>query len=192
MEPIAIFPGRLQPPHNDHLALIERALTLVRGPLVLALLVGGGRASDTFGHEAAEHHEPARNPFTFLQRAAMIDAALPPHARSRVRVVPLPRPECAWDVCVSAFPGPRLWVVPDAGDPFDDAKAAWLTAHAEAVARPRITPTTDGRLVRALVARGDPELRRHVPEPVADLIEAWQQKQRLDAAWRTSWAHEPE
>ena len=42
MEPIAIFPGRLQPPHNDHLALIERALALSPGYPSARRRLGGG------------------------------------------------------------------------------------------------------------------------------------------------------
>lgn len=115
------------------------------GTLAVGLLVSAGEPSarDAFGEEAAEHHRPERNPFTFLQRAAMLEAAL--GRRERLRIVPMPRPECAWELVIAMFPMPRVWIVPDAGDPFDDAKARWFEERDEAVLRPRVLPTTDGR-----------------------------------------------
>ncbi len=62
--------GRFQPFHNEHLALLERALAL--GDRVLVVL------------GSASHAPNAKNPFTDSEREAMILGALPPEERSRV------------------------------------------------------------------------------------------------------------
>lgn len=173
-----ILPGRHQPPHNDHLALIRAALAQV--PPDSSLAVGlvfarpaAGRPLDPFDAEAREHHDPARCPFSVLERMAMLEAALDAELRyadrRRVRVIPLPRPEADWALVEAMLPGPRTWIVPEVGEDFDDAKAAFFRARGDRVVRVRVRTTTDGRTVRALL--DDPErLARHVPAAVARCI----------------------
>jgi nicotinamide mononucleotide adenylyltransferase len=174
-----IFPGRFQPPHNDHVALVDGALDALNAPgtigcpLYLGLIVHapdvpaipGATAID---RQARPHHEPARNPFSFAERRAMWRAVYANRTRAPI-VIPLPRPEAGWPWIVAAFPGPRCWIVPDQGEALDDAKAAFFVARGDRVVRPALVPSTDGRRVRALL--GDPaRLRQHVPQPVADVI----------------------
>ena len=174
-----ILAGRHQPPHNDHLAIVRSALQRVPGALVLGLIVQrppAGAPETAFENEARLENDPARCPFTFLQRLVLVEAmllSLPVEQQDRVRIVPLPRPEAEWPLVEAMFPGDRAWVVPDVGDAFDDSKAHWLRARGERVERVRIArKTTDGRTVRGLLDRPE-ALARHVPPLVAHLIRHW-------------------
>jgi nicotinamide mononucleotide adenylyltransferase len=170
---IHILPGRHQPPHNDHLALIERTLELVEGPLFVGLIVSplaNDAATSAIEVEARRQNDPARAPFTFAERMAMLDDALDERlestARARARVVALPRPEAFWPLVLAMFPEERTWIVPDLGEDFDELKAAWFAAKNDRVLRVRVPPTTDGRRVREMIAAGDPDLEHHVPSAV--------------------------
>lgn len=175
-----ILPGRHQPPHNDHLRILERALD-VAPRVVVGLIVHCAREDEpatAFERLAHEENDPSRAPFTLLERIAMFEAALAPWAadlRARVTVLGIPRPESDPTLVDGMFPGERVWLVPDLGDAFDDAKARWFSARAERVVRIPLEKTTDGRRVRA--ALDDPEaLRRHVPAAVAAWISSRRQQ----------------
>lgn len=165
-----VFPGRLQPPHNDHLLFIERALERIEAPLVIGLITSetAPLPAAGFAARADEHHRPERNPLDYLARRRLLEAAITERGldRYRLRIAPIPRPELDWETIVSRLPGPRCWVVPDAGDPFDDAKAAFFAERGEGVLRVPYQMTTDGWTVRRLWASGDRSLERHVPRAV--------------------------
>ena len=175
-----ILPGRFQPPHNDHVALVREVATTVPPPLYLGLIVHApDLAADPDAHmgldsEARQHNQPERNPFTFAERHAMWQYIL---ARELADVpapiiLALPRPESAWSWITSVFPGQRTWIVPDCGEAFDDMKARFLSCKGDRVARVAQRPTTDGRQVRALL--GDPaRLATHVPPSVAACVAAF-------------------
>jgi hypothetical protein len=177
-----IFPGRFQPPHRDHVAIAVRAAHELGRPYWLGIVVdapavrafdGGEDGEDArFAASADPHHEPDRNPLSFPDRQALwneiLRRRLPPGLRPFV--VPLLRPETCWAWIAAAFPGPRAWIVPECGDPFDDEKAAFFRRKGDRVLRPRHRPTTDGRIVRALLAVGSPDLAVHVSPEVVALV----------------------
>lgn len=72
---VCVLIGRFQPFHNGHLALLR--LALAQAPLCV-VVVGSA-------HSAAS----PKNPFSFDDRKAMIEQALRPDERERVRVVPV-------------------------------------------------------------------------------------------------------
>jgi nicotinamide mononucleotide adenylyltransferase len=167
---VYILPGRHQPPHNDHAAIIRRALELIDGDLFLALITRDPAASlfavSELDREAQQQHAPERTPYSFRERHEFIRALLTPAENARVHVIPLPQPETSWGYITAVFPEPRTWIVPAIGERFDDLKAAFFRECGDEILRVTITATTDGRRVRALAERGDPELARHVPPAV--------------------------
>jgi nicotinamide mononucleotide adenylyltransferase len=177
--PTYILPGRWQPPHRDHLAILWRAITRCAEPIHLALLVDGMSDSSVdpvFTHEADEHHSPTRNPFTWPQRVELLEQViqtLPERTRQRVRMVPMPRPEKAWDWITRVFPHQRVWIVPSGQDPFDDDKAEFFLRQGDEVLRVPSPDTTNGWHVRELLAQGDPALRQHLPAGVYSRLVAW-------------------
>src|SRR5439155_24513037 len=129
--------------------LIRKTLASLRGaPLVIGLIVDvpGARARTRFEREAKAQNGSDRCPFSFVERAEMLEAALSPRERRRIRVVALPRPEAAWPLVTAMFPGPRTWIVPRGGEAFDQAKARFFAARGDDVLRIDFRPATDGRV----------------------------------------------
>lgn len=171
-ERVYLLPGRHQPPHNDHRALIRAALAAIPpgAALGLALITRDPAAAviavSALDREAQKHHAPERTPYSFLERRSFVRAMLTREENARVHVIPLPQPETSWGYVCAVFPEPRTWIVPAIGEPFDDLKAAFFREQGDEVLRITAPITTDGRRVRELAARGDPELARHVPPEV--------------------------
>ena len=184
VERYTILPGRFQPPHNDHVALVRQLAATVSDPLYLGLithaplLVAGPEPDmpemEHFDAEARRQNQPERTPFTFAQRAAMWRSIFVTEMDDlpAPQVIALPRPESAWPWIEAVFPGLRTWVVPDCGEPFDDMKARFFAARGDRVIRPRLPATTDGQVVRSVL--GDPgRLAENVPICVATWVTAW-------------------
>lgn len=129
-------------------------------------------APDTdFEREAHHHHTADRAPFSFDLRRQMLEAALreclPAVSRRRVRIIPLPRPELDFAIIESIFPAPRVWIIPRAGEAFDELKAQFFAGRGDGVIRVPIEPRVSGREVRALVAaEAWTELEHHTPRGV--------------------------
>jgi nicotinamide mononucleotide adenylyltransferase len=176
-----IYPGRFQPPHNDHVVAIRRALDICGDPFFLGLIVhapASDSAPSQFEREARLQNSRERNPFPFYRRLRLLEAVLgeelPPEERLRVRIIALPRPEAFWDWICALFPDARRhWVVPQCGEAFDDMKAEFFAGKGDTVVRVAYNSSTDGRLVRDLIAQGSPELQRHVPAAVTRSLQAW-------------------
>lgn len=172
-ERVFILPGRHQPPHNDHVALLRRALeTIAPNPLYLALIIADPRPAPNLV-SATEHHAAERNPYSYAERVELVHAALSAETatiRERIHLLALPRPELYWPLVTEIFPEPRIWLVPDTGENFDDLKASFFRAQGDEVLRIPLPPTTDGRLVRDLAKSNSPELAHHVPRAVFELL----------------------
>jgi cytidyltransferase-like protein len=87
-EPIGMVHGRFQPFHLGHLSLVRAALA--RFPFVLV-----GVTNADSGHSAPEPTDPDRaalhaNPFTFTERALMIQGALWTERPGATMVTPFP------------------------------------------------------------------------------------------------------
>lgn len=168
---LTILPGRHQPPHLDHLRILRASLERVDGPLLVGLIVdvpARGPAESDFEADAREHNSPERCPFSFEERADMLESALTPRERRRVLVVPLPRPEAAWERVLEMLPGKRTWIVPDVGEEFDEAKAKFFRGKGDRVLRVRVIPRVSGWDVRkAIAARDLKRIQQLVPEPIA-------------------------
>jgi bifunctional NMN adenylyltransferase/nudix hydrolase len=72
---VSVYVGRFQPFHHGHLALLQRALALA--PLCVVVIGSANQA------------RTPKNPFTWGQRAQMINDALPSAERARVRLLPM-------------------------------------------------------------------------------------------------------
>src|ERR1035441_7121964 len=145
-----ILPGRFQPFHNDHLVVLRKALQIC-SPIVLGIVVTTPTTSDAatpFEAEARRQHGPERNPFSPRQRLEMITACLQEDLGdqgSLVFPILLPRPEANWNIIASMFPGTRTWIVPSAGEEFDEMKARFFESCGDEVMRLEVQPTTSGR-----------------------------------------------
>jgi len=100
MRDALVFIGRFQPFHNGHKAVIEAALEQAQEVVVV---VGSSFAARNI-----------RNPFTFEERKAMIEAVFPNETTSM------------HNTFGSLQQGPRLHIVPVSDFPYDDNK--WVNA----------------------------------------------------------------
>ena len=100
MRDALVFIGRFQPFHNGHKAVIEAALEQAKEVVVV---VGSSFAARNI-----------RNPFTFEERKAMIEAVFPNETASM------------YNTFGALQQGPRLHIVPVSDYPYDDNK--WVNA----------------------------------------------------------------
>ena len=100
MRDALVFIGRFQPFHNGHKAVIEAALEQAKEVVVV---VGSSFAARNI-----------RNPFTFQERKAMIEAAFPDESAVMLSMTGVIQQ------------GPRLHIVPVSDYPYDDNK--WVNA----------------------------------------------------------------
>src|SRR5262245_1271083 len=100
-----ILPGRHQPPHRDHFALIRAALERTAPEVLYLGLIVSAPSDDPAGTEleaeARRQNDPARAPYSFDRRRRLIEAAV---SDPRLRIVPLPRPEASWPLIEAMFP----------------------------------------------------------------------------------------
>jgi nicotinamide-nucleotide adenylyltransferase len=91
--PVIAFTGRFQPFHRDHLAMVRHALSLAQQVVVGITNPDGTRRN---AHPSSAHrHLDAANPFSYAQRAALIESALAAEAvpPTRYRIIPFPLEE---------------------------------------------------------------------------------------------------
>src|SRR5262249_696587 len=150
--------------------IIRRALERIDGALILALITRDPASPSPrteLERESLEHHAPERTPFTFRERARFVRMMLSAEENARVDIIALPQPEPAWSFVTAIFPEDRTWIVPHVGtgggengggEKLDALKAAFFEERGDRVLRIPIHPTTDGRRVRELARRRDPDL----------------------------------
>ena len=173
-----ILPGRHQPPHFDHLRLIACALEQIPDELNVGLIVSPaleGEPDTQFEREAREHHAPDRAPFGFALRRRMLELALSESLSAadfaRVRILPLPRPEVSFELVQAIFPDPRVWIIPEVGEAFDEMKARFFLDRGDQVLRLRLRCEISGRTVRDLIeAEAWKQLETYAPLSVIQLI----------------------
>lgn len=95
MRRYACVTGRFQPVHDQHLQLIEMALT--RADRVIVAITNPDSDSRRAEATSAHRHTPQANPFSYFERSLLLQAALCARGwGSKVLIVPfdLTRPEC--------------------------------------------------------------------------------------------------
>lgn len=151
--------GRFQPLHGGHVQLIEEAL---RSCASVVVAVGSSTEPPS-----------ARNPFTFEERQAMLQAVFPGLA---VVGVPDVHDDARWARHCLALTGPV-----DRAFGNDEHSLGLLRAAGVATASPGLVRRADweGARIRQMMAEGDPAWRRRVPAPVAGLVASWGGEQRM-------------
>jgi hypothetical protein len=154
--------------------------TLVLG--IVAPVVGiVGEVSD-FVTVAEEHHVAERNPWTITTRllalARVGEMLSREHPGKSIAISAIPRPDVAWETLRSWFPGDRTWIIPDACEEFDEAKAAYFRNKGERIVRFNGETEVDGRLLRARFAEDMVTAASLLPGIVRDVfVDGWQYRQ---------------
>jgi hypothetical protein len=164
LERYVIFAGRFQPFHNGHYSvLLQAARDLRRNELLLVAVmtsVGCGQSPDgAFSVKAEEHHGRNRNPWSVATRLVVLSTVtnmLRDEAPGKsVAILAMPRVDIAWDLVTQWLPGRRTWVVPLAGEDFDESKVSFFKERGDHVRRYTDTSGVSGRELRAYFEAGD-------------------------------------
>jgi hypothetical protein len=147
--------------------------------LVLAAIATRTGAADAlvdgeFAAAAAEHHQPERNPWSVSTRLRALAKLLPALAISypgkEVVTCALPRPDFDWNTVTAWFPQSRSWVIPSAGESFDETKAEFFRRKGDAVVRYNDATQMSGRILRELWREGrTEELVQFLPDALRDV-----------------------
>ncbi len=155
----ALVVGRFQPLHLGHVQLVKAAREAFGE---VAIAVGSTTAKPS-----------ARNPFTFEERKAMLQAVFP---GVPIYNVPDIHDREAWVAHCLAITGPIDRVYGND----ENSQSLFETAHVD-VARPGLVKREEleGTAIRALMIEGDPAWRKLVPKEVAALMDKWDAPRRL-------------
>ena len=175
---VYIFSGRFQPFHNGHKQVFEQLCKKVNATDTIVLGVIAPfepKEADIkdreFYYASEEHHKPDRNPWEVtVPLYAVSRVARLSHYSGRIITTLLPRPECGWQTIQSWFPQKRIWVIPSAGEDFDEKKYEYFTKMGDEVIRfPDIT-NISGRELRGFYKnRQYKEFACNVPEEIVDI-----------------------
>jgi cytidyltransferase-like protein len=171
-----LYCGRFQPFHNGHLAVIQQILDNSEGPLIIGVIINAIRSRSSIPEDTwelaqmgDERQAEDLNPVPLLDRLEMIGKALnEANLSSRIRVLPMPRPESYWELVIAMVPGTRTWVLTDSSDPFELGKQRFFISRGDRISVVKSRIAIRGTDVRASLARGDSEVRSLVPKAVFD------------------------
>ncbi len=173
-----IFPGRFQPFHNDHDAVVQRFLQdFPDAILCLAIVFDFAideASADDYDIQSIEHFRPERNPWSPWQRLSSIQGYIRSLGTSRLLTTLIPRPSRlhSWKIIDGMFPIQRTWIIPACGEAWDDKKADFFKEMGDEVVRISITSQVDGLSIRnALAQKQFDFVVRSVPVAIWKAIE---------------------
>lgn len=150
-----IFKGRFQPFHNGHLQVVNKVLDMLKqgDMLVIAAMCRFDYPIDIidkdFSEEAFEHTLPERNPWgSVVALEAISEVSKVLSGKHKIITTLMPYPNLAWNIIKMWFPANRVWVIPDAGESFDDAKEKFYESQGEKVIRIVDDSNISGRELR--------------------------------------------
>lgn len=162
-----IFAGRFQPFHIGHWRVVKQVIPQLQAQdqLILATVAPMAAAEDSitakpidagFAATAQEHHLPERNPWSTAQRLLALRAIAQQvetsHPNLSIATTAIPRPAYGWAFIQAWFPGERVWVIPKAGEAFDEAKNEFFLNQGDQTLRVEDNSQISGRELRQLWA----------------------------------------
>ena len=171
-----IFAGRFQPFHNGHKQVFDKICEKMSSTDVLVLAVVSPYTSDSIKDESfviasTEHHDADRNPWYVSVPLTAVSriARLCPRSEQVITTL-LPRPEYGWDIIEKWFPGDRVWIIPNAGEDFDEKKSSYFRSLGDRVERISDTTGVSGWNLRNLYKEGNyNEFKSFVPDGIAEI-----------------------
>ena len=170
-----LFCGRFQPFHIGHEMVVRKLIRSCSREDHIVVCVIHAHNQDDFGGSrdlipgAAEHHCSERNPWPVEVRLRALHAlrdalAAEMISRSALSVTAIPRPDSYFENMKRWFPSERVWVIPRAGEDFDERKASFFTEKGERVVRIVDSTKVSGwRLRTAWYDRNREEFDKFVP-----------------------------
>ena len=160
-----IFAGRFQPFHIGHLQVLEHVLKSFNPEDNLILGVVSPFKSNivldtNFLHLASEHHLPERNPWSVSQRIkALSNLTNEIKGKYKLNIVTtaIPRPDYGYETIIKWFPEKRIWIIPNAGEAFDESKSLFFISRGDEVLRINDNSKISGYEIRTAIKNGKSE-----------------------------------
>ena len=171
-----IFKGRFQPFHYGHLQVVEKTLEMLSSDdiFIIATMCSFDVEIEPidkhFAEMAAEHRQPERNPWgsvKALEAITEVSKYFIGRNNTSILATFLPYPNLAWPIIKNWFPPNRIWIIHDAGEEFDDAKAQFYSNQGEKVIRIKDDSEISGRELRTYYYSHD---RRNFCKGVPDFL----------------------
>ena len=171
-----IFAGRFQPFHNGHKQVFNKICRRLSSTDILVLAVVSPFESndvwdELFLEASKEHHFADRNPWDVtVSLTAVSRIARSSHRADQIITTLLPRPEYGWQVIKSWFPQKRIWIIPDAGENFDNQKSEYFKKLGDEVIRIPDKTGVSGWELRDLYKKGQyNKFNDMVPDGIAEI-----------------------
>ena len=156
-----IFAGRFQPFHNGHMEIIDNLIpnldkndTFIVGVIAPFNSQNDNSIDKEFVNCAKEHHLLERNPWSLTKRLLavnyVVNSIIKRGISFKITLTALPRPDFGWNVIKQWFPSNRIWVIPKAGELFDDQKAIYFKKLGDDVLRISDNSMISGKEIREL------------------------------------------
>ena len=177
-----IFAGRFQPFHLGHLDVLKQSVLNLEKDDVLVVAVvtkiKGHAIDDKFAKSAAEHHFPDRNPWLPIVALKAISKLVKEmYPLNEILTTVLPSPDTSWTEIKKWYPADRIWIIPDAGEEFDNKKVEFYQKCGERVVRYSDNTGISGKDLRDYYQLGDYEsFKKHMPANITDVY--WEGENR--------------
>lgn len=173
-----IFAGRFQPFHNGHFQILESLVEHAKeGDNIIVAIVSqtqdNSKIIDSeFTNKAKEHHSPERNPWSAVTRLVALQKLVSSFVNEQINisVTIIPRPDLGWETIINWFPCNRIWVIPDAGEKFDENKSVFFKSKGEEVLRLKENTNISGWELRESIKNNDVTIfRKSTPSMVQEI-----------------------
>lgn len=173
-----IFAGRFQPFHIGHLQVLEFVSNnfnsqdnLIVG--VVSPFISNKVIDKEFVDLALEHHLPERNPWSVSERLkalSILTRELSLKYNLNIVTSAIPRPDYGYETIKEWFPEKRIWIIPNAGESFDESKANFFLERGDEVLRINDDSKISGFVIRTAIKNGNiNEIKDLIPECMQDI-----------------------
>ena len=172
-----IFTGRFQPFHNGHFEILNQIIADWKEDCVIVLAViapaYGIPIDKSFSHMIDEQLQPERNPWPVIVPLLAVNKIIESLKSKGINNIVssiLPCPDKSIIRLKDWFPDERYWIIPSAGEEFDDSKSEFYIRNNEKVVRYNDTTGVNGWQLRNHYFNGEFELfSKGLPSEIVDI-----------------------
>lgn len=174
-----IFNGRFQPFHKGHLSVLEQVVADLKHDDILVVgIVSPFQNGEMSSIENTDYSKlvleqllPERNPWLpIVPMRAVSEILAGMNIKNRYLTTFMPSPSSNFSQIKKWFPSNRVWIIPNAGEEFDEKKAAFYLSQGEQVLRyEEKTGISGWDLRKHFLASDYNSFSRAVPKQVVDI-----------------------
>jgi len=142
---------------------------------IVRAIESGWLTNDSFDEASREHHEPDRNPLSAVEVMTIVNAALINSGvadKTLLTLLPRPARGLNWGIITQLFPGPRVWLIPQRGESWDESKASFFQEQGDRVLRISVPRTASGYEIRTQLSTMGQAVFESVPEGARQVLGA--------------------